>query len=158
MSKIRSFLFIVGKGQDRKGYCVCDPGWTGDDCAIAACLHNCSSTPEVFRGYCLHEFPAEQCICQEGYGGLFCERKLCLNNCSGNGRCLEDGTCLCDKPYYTGVDCSVLVFEPGRTAHEPPDFVSTATSSRELLAEYERRDAGIVIHPEIGGPASYGAY
>ncbi|CAD7960261.1 unnamed protein product [Amoebophrya sp. A120] len=93
--------------------CECDTGWTGEDCSLAACFKNCSSTPTEHRGTCWNEFPAEQCICVQGYEGSYCERKLCLNKCSGNGVCV-DGECVCDM-YWVGPDCSVLTFSPGRS-------------------------------------------
>ncbi len=68
----------------------------------------------------MDEFPAQQCICAEGKGGQYCEVDLCLNNCSGHGEC-SDGHCVCDM-YFEGPDCSVMTFEPGRTAGETDEL------------------------------------
>jgi len=100
--------------------CVCHAGWAGEDCSMAACYKNCSSTTTEFRGYCSEEYPANQCICAEQYEGLYCERKLCLNKCSQNGVCI-DGKCVCDE-YWQGLDCSVITFQPGRVATTKDDY------------------------------------
>ncbi|CAD7948709.1 unnamed protein product [Amoebophrya sp. A25] len=93
--------------------CQCHTGWAGEDCSMASCYKNCSSTPFVHRGYCWNEYPAEQCVCAQGFEGSHCQRKLCVNKCSGNGVCVN-GECICDM-YWVGPDCSVMTFSPARS-------------------------------------------
>lgn len=36
------------------------------------------------------------------------DNERCLNNCNGNGRCLEDNSCLCNE-FFGGADCSEYI-------------------------------------------------
>ncbi|XP_059850449.1 tenascin-R-like isoform X8 [Hypanus sabinus] len=80
------------------GKCVCDAGFTGDDCGIdGSCPNDCSDQGRCINGVC---------SCFEGYAGEDCSQELCLNNCSGQGMCI-DGRCVCDEG-LTGEDCKDL--------------------------------------------------
>ncbi|XP_072096764.1 tenascin isoform X12 [Mobula birostris] len=80
------------------GKCVCDSGFTGDDCGIVdSCPNDCSD-----QGRCING----ACHCFEGYAGEDCSQELCPNNCSGQGICV-DGKCVCDEG-LTGEDCKDL--------------------------------------------------
>ena len=109
-------------------FCVCDEGFTGDDCSKVTCprdecvydyiahkqiCYQCSErgTCNGFTGQCECDFPAS---------GLSCEFTECLNKCNGKGTCdrrnqnsLGFGTCLCDLkdgiPAYVGLDCSTPI-------------------------------------------------
>ncbi|XP_072908183.1 tenascin isoform X5 [Hemitrygon akajei] len=80
------------------GKCVCDAGFTGDDCGIdGSCPNDCSDQGRCINGVC---------SCFEGYAGEDCSQELCPNNCSGRGICV-DGKCVCDEG-LTGEDCNDL--------------------------------------------------
>jgi tenascin len=69
------------------GICRCDLLWSGPNCSIGSCPHNCSS-----HGQC--ETRRGECICDHRWGGRACQRRLCASNCSDAGQCI-DGLCLC---------------------------------------------------------------
>lgn len=117
------------RGQCVDGRCVCEAGYTGDDCGLEdLCLNDCSDQGRCingvchcFEGYtgedCSHEVcrvdcgehgicHKEVCVCDEGYAGEDCTAKLCPNNCSGQGTCV-DGKCVCDEGLI-GEDCKDL--------------------------------------------------
>ncbi|XP_032905099.1 tenascin isoform X15 [Amblyraja radiata] len=117
------------RGQCVDGRCVCEAGYTGDDCGLEdLCLNDCSDQGRCmhgvchcFEGYtgedCSHEVcrvdcgehgicQKEVCVCDEGYAGEDCTAKLCPNNCSGQGTCV-DGKCVCDEGLI-GEDCKDL--------------------------------------------------
>ncbi|XP_051892775.1 tenascin-like isoform X2 [Pristis pectinata] len=111
------------------GKCVCEAGFTGEDCSIEdSCLNDCSDQGRCINGVCqcfegytgkdcsqeVCRFDCgehgtclkEVCVCDEGYAGEDCRIKLCPNNCSSQGICV-DGKCVCDEG-LTGEDCREL--------------------------------------------------
>ena len=84
-------------GQCVNGTCVCDAGYTGEDCGILnQCPNGCSG-----HGRCV----MAECQCDAAYTGDDCSwAASCYNFCSGRGKCIDDA-CRCDK-LYTGIDCS----------------------------------------------------
>ena len=109
-----------GKGECKEGKCVCELGYSGDDCS-ARCGRPTGNTTEVVveecsgHGRCVVS-TAEglsvsaygksngQCECSPGYVGSQCETKSCLMGCSGRGLC-HDGKCVCAMG-YAGEDCA----------------------------------------------------
>jgi hypothetical protein len=112
-------------------FCVCDPGFWGDDCSLLACPGAACAFD-----YAAHVLRCEQCgaggACDGASGacacvfpasGPACDKAACLNDCSGNGVCDQDapdaitgyGLCNCTKgadgvtDVYEGADCSVAV-------------------------------------------------
>jgi hypothetical protein len=77
--------------------CECDLGYTGLDCSVADCLHDCSG-----HGSCAS---SGLCLCDIGWSGADCSIELCIR-CSGHGSCVGNGRCLCDFS-WTGSDCSI---------------------------------------------------
>eukprot|EP00438_Fugacium_kawagutii_P007312 Skav235706 [mRNA] locus=scaffold280:342739:345994:- [translate_table: standard] len=75
--------------------CICDPGWSYDDCSVP------------FKR--LEDFPVHQCHCFGRFSGYTCNELLCLNACSGRGIC-TDGVCHCEKGFH-GDDCSIFMIE-----------------------------------------------
>jgi hypothetical protein len=86
-----------GNGDCVNGTCVCNAGFTGQDCAILnQCPKGCSGHGRCTMG---------ECQCDPAYTGDDCSwAASCYNFCSGRGKCIND-ECACDK-LYTGVDCS----------------------------------------------------
>ena len=109
-------------------FCVCDQGFTGNDCSNVSCpaddcyfdyfgrqqvCFQCNGRGEC-NGY------TGQCMCRFPASGLSCEFTECLNQCNGHGTCdrtransLGYGVCLCDLkdglPAYEGLDCSIPI-------------------------------------------------
>ncbi|XP_055515939.1 tenascin isoform X2 [Leucoraja erinacea] len=117
------------RGQCVDGRCVCEAGYTGDDCGFEdLCLNDCSDQGRCINGvcHCFEGYTGEDCshevcrvdcgehgicqkgvcVCDEGYAGEDCTAKLCPNNCSGQGTCV-DGKCVCDEGLI-GEDCKDL--------------------------------------------------
>jgi hypothetical protein len=46
------------------------------------------------------------CLCDEGYYRANCENKKCPKDCNNNGKCSNDGTCICNDN-FKGIDCSI---------------------------------------------------
>ncbi|XP_070557550.1 uncharacterized protein [Ptychodera flava] len=67
-------------------------------------------------GYCDERIPT--CLCTDGYQGIKCERRVTMKTptlfncrldggCEHEGICIENGECLCIRPYY-GKRCQFL--------------------------------------------------
>ena len=53
-----------GHGQrSAGGICVCEKGWTGEECAFPHCPNDCSGNGECIEG---------SCVCDEGFNGTDC--------------------------------------------------------------------------------------
>ena len=76
--------------------CLCEVGFSGEDCSVHHCVDGCSG-----NGVCT----PSGCECNFGFVGRACEKKTCPNDCSFNGFC-NDGKCEC-KDSYSGDDCSI---------------------------------------------------
>nr|XP_023651336.1 tenascin-like isoform X2 [Paramormyrops kingsleyae] len=109
--------------------CVCEPGWKGPNCSVAACPNNCLDQGRCVDGECVcfEGFSGPECgveacvvdcgengqcvngicICADGYAGEDCSENNCPNNCLGRGLCV-DGECVCTEPWM-GVDCAELI-------------------------------------------------
>ncbi|EPY80078.1 tenascin isoform 1 [Camelus ferus] len=101
------------RGQCLDGQCVCDEGFTGEDCSQVACPSDCNDQGNEEHGRCVDG----RCVCQDGFAGEDCREPLCLNNCHNRGRCVEN-ECVCDEG-FTGEDCGELIcpndcFDRGR--------------------------------------------
>jgi len=95
--------------------CICNQGWTGEDCSIAECPNNCSNdiiTDEESKSICVSSYPESYCRCapRSRRGGDDCSKLLCLNDCGIGGTCQEDGTCKCNSHHF-GPDCSIFEVE-----------------------------------------------
>ncbi|XP_078605593.1 usherin-like isoform X2 [Branchiostoma floridae x Branchiostoma japonicum] len=82
-------------GKCENGRCVCDEGFTGDDCSERACPDNCKD-----RGDCVNGV----CVCKPGFTGADCSLRACVPDCGDRGRCV-DGVCQCE-PGYEGPTCT----------------------------------------------------
>ena len=104
-------IYCSGNGQClENGKCLCEEGFTGQDCSIAECLNNCNGEK---YGKCVIKKPVSQCECNQELkrGGDDCSLIFCLNNCGNMGICNRNlGECNCPKNYY-GTDCSVYVVD-----------------------------------------------
>ncbi|XP_048876825.1 tenascin-like isoform X5 [Brienomyrus brachyistius] len=109
--------------------CVCEPGWKGPNCSVAACPNDCLDQGRCVDGECVcfEGFSGPDCgvevcavdcgengrcvnsicICADGYAGEDCSETNCPNNCLGRGRCV-DGECVCAEPWM-GVDCAEVI-------------------------------------------------
>merc|ERR1719247_97082 len=65
-----------GKCRTADTTCVCDIGYTGEDCSMGQCPSDCSG-----HGTCMTE-PQLYCQCYFGYVGMDCNAKICPNDCS----------------------------------------------------------------------------
>jgi tenascin len=93
------------------GQCVCNDGFTGDDCSEPACsrsipLEEADSFVKracggLGQGACVKG----ACYCRAGFAPPTCAKKECPNDCSGTGVCMEGGKCACDSG-FGGDDCS----------------------------------------------------
>ncbi|XP_078687345.1 usherin-like isoform X3 [Branchiostoma floridae x Branchiostoma belcheri] len=82
-------------GKCENGRCVCDEGFTGDDCSERACPDNCKD-----RGDCVNGV----CVCKPGFTGADCSQRACVPDCGDRGRCV-DGVCQCE-PGFEGPTCT----------------------------------------------------
>ncbi|XP_078406450.1 tenascin isoform X1 [Cetorhinus maximus] len=117
------------RGTCVNGKCLCEEGFTGEDCSIeVSCPNDCSDQGRCINGVChcfsgytgedcgqeLCQFDCGEygtcangvCVCDESHTGEDCRIKLCPNNCSGQGICVN-GLCVCDEG-LTGEDCTDL--------------------------------------------------
>ncbi|XP_038637890.1 tenascin isoform X13 [Scyliorhinus canicula] len=117
------------RGTCVNGKCLCEEGFTGEDCGIeVSCPNDCSDQGRCINGvcHCFSGYTGEDCsqqlcrfdcgeygicidgicVCDEGHTGEDCRIKLCPNNCSGQGICIN-GQCVCDEG-LTGEDCRDL--------------------------------------------------
>ncbi|CAD8175883.1 unnamed protein product [Paramecium pentaurelia] len=97
-------VYCQGHGTCQNGKCICDEGYSGNDCSqYAKCLNDCSN-----EGTCIQYFPSPQCRCkqEDKRGGEDCSTIFCLNDCSNNGVCIN-GVCECING-VKGDDCSIL--------------------------------------------------
>ena len=74
-----------GHGSCELGICKCQPGWTGRDCSIPACV----------GGFCYFDADSLDQFCVA---------------CSGNGECGDDSACTCSTG-WTGSDCATATTE-----------------------------------------------
>ncbi|XP_066294310.1 tenascin-X-like isoform X3 [Branchiostoma lanceolatum] len=82
-------------GKCENGRCVCDEGFTGDDCSERACPDNCKD-----RGDCVNGV----CVCKPGFTGADCSQRACVPDCGDRGRCVN-GVCQCE-PGFEGPTCT----------------------------------------------------
>ena len=92
-----------GHGKKKDGKCVCDAGWSGDDCSVKTTPPtSCSAGKYLNNGKCV-DCPANstsqagstdvsECTCKPGYtkdqsGNCV---KPCPKDCSGHGKCSRD--------------------------------------------------------------------
>ena len=80
---------------DKTFGCLCDPDWTGIECATAVCAEGCQNGRCALPGVCQ---------CDAGWHGPRCDEQFCPNMCSSHGVC-HNGTCACDM-LHTGPTCS----------------------------------------------------
>lgn len=75
-------------------YCVCEPGWSGEDCQINtnAICSKCEN------GLCIDD---EVCKCNRGWKGDFCDEAVCPDDCnSPNGNCIAPNLCSCEEGWF----------------------------------------------------------
>ena len=100
------------------GFCLCDQGFLGPQCADKACPNS-----QCVHDYANHIFDCRfcaghgtcaangTCVCDKGWRGEDCSILHCPGGCSGHGSCKLGGRCDCD-PGFGGEDC-FLAFCPG---------------------------------------------
>ena len=104
--------------------CLCDPGYSGDECSIPSCFGLPGSDPGVCsgNGTCVD---LDFCSCEPGYLDRDCSVIACFglpsshpDVCSAHGICIDADTCACE-PGYVGDDClfptcfGVASYDPG---------------------------------------------
>ena len=112
-------LLCSGRGECIDAKCVCDDGYTADDCSRRRCENDCSG-----HGHCGVD---GVCACHAGWFGSDCALPSCFRNCSGNGVCESATTaswlgsavppqplCKCN-PGWRGVGCELRQC-PGSTS------------------------------------------
>merc|ERR1711871_1487103 len=84
------------------GACLCDAGWSHEDCSYELCPSNCSFP----QGSCVN---SAACKCAPGFGGRDCAHELgCPNDCMnslGRGTCSR-GECVCEGDWYGHGKCN----------------------------------------------------
>lgn len=85
------------------GHCVCNPGYTGEDCFDRQCSSDCGASKN--RGVCDTE--SGNCDCADGWHGAQCSFRVCSDSCNGHGMCLDDA-CVCN-PGFQGVHCELPI-------------------------------------------------
>ena len=115
---------------DDSGPCICNAGWTGDDCTQLLCPDSCSG-----QGLCTDL----GCQCYDGYMGQDCATPNCPNQCSGRGSC-DAGICRCDAGWADN-DCSLPsrphrasttdLWLPSASARSAPDEVASSVEEQQ---------------------------
>lgn len=105
-------LTCTGHGRCGCGKCVCNPGFTGDDCSVPDCT-NITATPDPSGcgsyGKCVVAGDSPACDCNDGWSGARCSVFTCTPTCSAHGNCTAS-----TKPYckcnlgFTSPDCSEI--------------------------------------------------
>lgn len=89
-------------GTCEEGNCICDAGWTGENCDVDLCLNvTCD------HGTCVEG----ECECDAGWTGENCEVDMCLNVICIHGTCFE-GECECNAG-WEGEQCTDCLTECG---------------------------------------------
>ena len=87
-------------GQCINGSCICNTGWSGDECDNPQCAIGCN--PQ--GGYCT---VPNECLCNQNWNGTNCSEPLCAVNCSSiGGICPTADNCTCLQG-YTGDSCEI---------------------------------------------------
>ena len=107
-NKIIYFIIIVEchlicdstGGQCINGSCVCNTGWSDDECDKPQCAIGCN--PQ--GGYCT---VPNECLCNQNWNGTNCSEPLCAVECSSiGGICPTADNCTCLQG-YTGDSCEI---------------------------------------------------
>lgn len=77
--------------------CICETGFTGDDCDVPICEESCGD-----HGKC---FKPNKCQCRSGWRGRLCDEPICSQSCR-HGECVGPNTCSCTKG-WVGPTCIV---------------------------------------------------
>ena len=73
----------------RPNVCVCEFGWSGQNCSTEICKKNCTS---ALNGKCDEK---RGCVCESGWEGEDCAKPKCDEECNGNGECVGPNLCKC---------------------------------------------------------------
>ena len=119
-------LNCSGNGRCVFANCVCQPGYSGPDCATPLCPGSICSTDPLTqqqtcsqcsqRGTCSVSEGEPSCSCDPGWTGFDCGSAACSHNCSSTplktqGICVADfpaSQCIC-KGTFGGHDCSTAI-------------------------------------------------
>ena len=93
------------------GKCVCNQGYTGDNCQSKSTTNKCDNINCGDNGNCVEG----KCVCNKGYMGDNCQSKSTTNkcdniNCNYNGNCV-DGKCVCNQGFI-GNNCELPIQLP----------------------------------------------
>ena len=93
-------------------YCVCKPGFTGNNCGIN--IDECASNPCANGGSCIDGVNNYTCVCRNGFTGKNCENEINECNsrpCKNNATCIDllsGYECKCKKG-FRGTDCELKI-------------------------------------------------
>ena len=113
-----------------RGVCMCNAGWSGENCAVADCpMDNCFG-----HGVCNQD---GDCECITGYSGTYCSdlaTQSCQEGCYGQGDCkrgtfaeslnITVSSCICTSK-YEGQLCSYFPDDKTYLPLLPPNILAS---------------------------------
>ena len=120
----RGDVYMCNNGTELNKKCVCEDGYSGDNCE-KYCNKSCGS-----NGECYFDGEDMKCACKNGYSGEACD-KICDEPCGDHGVCYFDGDvkkCACTGN-YTGEHCETFA-----SSCEPQAECNCSDSSKQCQA------------------------
>lgn len=126
---------------NQPGQCICNHGWTGDNCEVQ--IKTLSSIPtKKLRCENGGKYIHSKCECLQGYQGILCEERICYNG----GLSSSLGKCKC-PPNYQGEQCEIELKCP-ICRHNGQCVNNKCICSKEFIGQYCEIDVRLIQKKE----------